>query len=127
MAAGGEDDVEIALGVYVRRVLRRWWIVVAAIVVAVAISLAGTSSGSTSYRAQTLISLGTPYTATGGAAITSAFCTSPIAPAQLIRTDELREAAERAAGLEVGDLKGHASSQPVAVYGVPRLISVCAR
>ena len=53
VAAGGDDDVEIALGVYVRRVLRRWWIVVAAIVVAVAISLAGTSSGSTSYRAQT--------------------------------------------------------------------------
>ena len=28
--AGGADDVEIALGVYVRRVLRRWWIVAAA-------------------------------------------------------------------------------------------------
>jgi hypothetical protein len=114
VAAGGEDDVEIALGVYVRRVLRRWWIVVGAIVVAVAISLAGTSSGSTRYRAQTLISLGTPYTATGGAAITSAFCTSPIAPATLIKTDELRGAAERAAGLKAGALKGHASSQPVA-------------
>ena len=42
--AGGADDVEIALGVYVRRVLRRWWIVVGAIVVAVAIALAGSSS-----------------------------------------------------------------------------------
>ena len=114
MAAGGADDVEIALGVYVRRVVRRWWIVVGAIVVAVAIALAGTSSGSTRYRAQTLISLGTPYTATGGAAITSAFCTSPIAPATLIKTDEIREAAERAAGLNAGQLKGHASSQPVA-------------
>ena len=71
-----------------------------AIVVAVAIALAGTSSGSTRYRAQTLISLGTPYTATGGAAITSAFCTSPIAPATLIKTDEIREAAERAGGPE---------------------------
>ncbi len=114
VAAGGADDVEIALGVYVRRVVRRWWIVLAAIVVAVAISLAGTSSGSTRYRAQTLISLGTPYTATGGAAITSAFCTSPIAPATLIKQDEIREVAERAAGLEVGELKGHASSQAVA-------------
>ena len=45
--AGGADDVEIALGVYVRRVLRRWWIVVAAIVVAIAIALAGSSSGHT--------------------------------------------------------------------------------
>ena len=27
VAAGGADDVEIALGVYVRRVVRRWWIV----------------------------------------------------------------------------------------------------
>jgi hypothetical protein len=114
VAAGGADDVEIALGVYVRRVVRRWWIVAGAIVVAVAIALAGTSSGSTRYRAQTLISLGTPYTATGGAAITSAFCTSPIAPATLIKTDEIREAAERAAGLKAGQLKGHASSQPVA-------------
>ncbi len=114
MAAGGDDDVEIALGVYVRRVVRRWWIVLATIVVAVIIALASSSGGHTSFRASTLISLGTPFTATGGAAITSAFCTSPIAPAQLIRTDELRDAAERAAGLEVGDLKGHASSQPVA-------------
>lgn len=114
MAAGGADDVEIALGVYVRRVVRRWWIVLGAIVIALAIALAGTSSGSTRYRAQTLIALGTPYTATGGAAVTSAFCTSPIAPATLIKTDQLREAAERAADLEPGDLKGHASSQPVA-------------
>ena len=45
---------------------------------AVAIAVAGSSSGHTKYRAQTLISIGTPYTATGGAAITSAFCTSPV-------------------------------------------------
>lgn len=113
MDAGGADDVEIALGVYVRRVLRRWWIVVAAIVVAVAIALAGSSSGHTTFRAQTLISIGTPFTATGGAAITSAFCTSPIAPATLIKQDAIREAAEREAGMKRGALKGHASSQPV--------------
>jgi uncharacterized protein involved in exopolysaccharide biosynthesis len=114
VAAGGADDVEIALGVYVRRVVRRWWIVAAAVVVAVVIAAAGSSSGHTTYRAQTLISLGTPYTATGGAAVTSAFCTSPIAPATLIKQDEIRQAAERAAGLAPGKLKGHASSQAVA-------------
>jgi hypothetical protein len=113
VAAAGADDVEIALGVYVRRVLRRWWIVVAAIVVAVAIAVAGSSSGHTTYRAQTLVSIGTPYTATGGAPITSAFCTSPIAPATLIKQDSIRQAAERKAGLAAGALKGHASSQPV--------------
>jgi hypothetical protein len=112
--AGGADDVEIALGVYVRRVARRWWIVLAAVVIAIAIALAGSSSGHTRYRAQTLINLGTPFTATGGAAITSAFCTSPVAPATLIKQDAIRQAAERAAGLKVGALKGHASSQPVA-------------
>jgi hypothetical protein len=111
--AGGADDVEIALGVYVRRVLRRWWIVAAATVVAIAIAVAGSSSGHTTYRAQTLIAIGTPYTATNGAPITSAFCTSPIAPATLIRQDSIRRAAEVAAGLSAGALKGHASSQPV--------------
>jgi hypothetical protein len=114
VAAGGADDVEISLGVYVRRVVRRWWIVLAAVVIAVAIAAAGSSSGHTTYRAQTLISLGTPYTATGGAAITSAFCTSPIAPATLIKQDSVRSAAERAAGLKRGQLAGHASSQAVA-------------
>ena len=114
MDAGGADDVEIALGVYVRRVLRRWWIVVAAIVVAIAIALAGSSSGHTTYRASTLINLGTPFTATGGAAITSAFCTSPIAPATLIKQEAIRLAAESTAGLKPGALKGHVSSQPVA-------------
>lgn len=114
MAAGGADDVEIALGVYVRRVVRRWWIVVAAVVVAVAIAAASSSSGHTTFRASALLSLGTPYTATGGAAITSAFCTSPIAPATLIKQDAIRGAAEQAAGLKAGALQGHASSQPVA-------------
>jgi hypothetical protein len=114
VSAGAADDVEIALGVYVRRVVARWWIVAAAIVVAAAISLAGSSSGRSSYRAQTLIALGTPYTATNGAPITTSFCTSPIAPATLIKQDEVREAAEHAAGLKAGALKGHASSQAVA-------------
>jgi hypothetical protein len=75
--------------------------------------VAGSSSGHTKYRAQTLISIGTPFTATGGAAITSAFCTSPVAPATLIKQDAIREAAERKAGLRPGALKGHVSSQPV--------------
>jgi hypothetical protein len=111
--AGGADDVEIALGVYVRRVVRRWWIVAGVIVVGLAIAVAGSASGHTKYRAQTLISIGTPFTATGGAAITSAFCTSPVAPATLIKQDAIREAAERKAGLRPGALKGHVSSQPV--------------
>jgi hypothetical protein len=114
VAAGGADDVEIALGVYVRRVVRRWWIVAAAVVVAVVIAAAGSSSGHSTYRASALLSLGTPYTATGGAAITSAFCTSPIAPATLIKQDAIRLAAEQAAGLKAGALRGHASSQAVA-------------
>jgi len=114
VAAGGADDVEIALGVYVRRVVRRWWVVLAAVIVAVAIAALGSASGHTTYRAQTLIALGTPYTATGGSPITSAFCTSPIAPATLIKQDAIRIAAEQAAGLKPGQLKGHASSQPVA-------------
>ena len=82
--------------------------------IAIAIALAGSSSGHTRYRAQTLVGLGTPYTATGGAAITSAFCTSPIAPATLIKQDAIREAAEQQAGMKPGALKGHASSQAVA-------------
>jgi hypothetical protein len=114
VAAGGEDDVEIALGVYVRRVVRRWYVVVAAVVIAVIIAAAGSSSGHSTYRASALLSLGTPYTATGGAAITSAFCTSPIAPATLIKQDAIRLQAESAAGLRPGQLKGHASSQAVA-------------
>ena len=114
MDGGEADDVEIALGVYVRRVVRRWWIVLAAIVIAIAIAAAGSSGGHTKYRAQTLINLGTPYTAAGGSPVTTAFCTSPVAPASLIKQDALREAAEKAAGLKPGALKGHASAQPVA-------------
>jgi hypothetical protein len=98
----------------VRRVVRRWYVVVAAVVIAVIIAAAGSSSGHSTYRASALLSLGTPYTATGGAAITSAFCTSPIAPATLIKQDAIRIAAERAAGMTPGQLKGHASSQAVA-------------
>ncbi len=72
------------------------------------IALAGSSSGHTTYRASTLISLGTPYTATGGAAITSAFCTSPIAPATLIKQDAIRERG-RAGGRPEGRARSRAT------------------
>ena len=106
------DDIEIPVGVYVGRVIRRWWIVLACALVGAAIALvAGRSDGKQTWSAKTLVSLGAPFSFNGGA-ITSSSGTNPNYVPSVIRQEAVVEAAAQAAGLEPAQLRGHVSSQP---------------
>ena len=106
------DDVEIPVGVYVARVLRRWWLVVATELLAAVIALvAGRSDGKQVWTAKTLVSLGAPFSFNGGA-ITSSSGTNPTFVPAVIRQESLVAASAQAAGLTPAQLRGHVSSQP---------------
>ena len=106
------DDIEIPVGVYVGRVIRRWWIVLACALIAAVIALvAGRSDGKPVWSAKTLVSLGAPFSFNGGA-ITSSSGTNPNYVPAVIRQEAVVAAAATAAGLMPSQLRGHISSQP---------------
>ena len=106
------DDIEIPVGVYVGRVIRRWWIVLACALIAVAIALvAGRSDGKPVWSAKALVSLGAPFSFNGGA-ITSSSGTNPNYVPAVIRPEAVVAAAAAAAGLKPSQLRGNISSQP---------------
>ncbi len=106
------DDIEIPVGVYVGRVIRRWWIVLACALIAAAIALiAGRSDGKQVWSAKTLVSLGAPFSFNGGA-ITSSSGTNPNYVPAVIRQEAVIAAAAQTAGLQPSQLRGHISSQP---------------
>ena len=106
------DDIEIPVGVYVGRVIRRWWIVLACALIAAAIALvAGRSDGKPVWSAKTLVSLGAPFSFNGGA-ITSSSGTNPNYVPAVIRQEAVVASAASDAGLKPSQLRGHISSQP---------------
>jgi hypothetical protein len=106
-----DDDVEIDLGRYVRRIVARWWIVAISVVVVVGIAVV-TQTGSSSNRwtARTLVFLGQPLSPSGGP-LNITLGSNPATPGILIKNDSLLARAAREAGLKPGALKGHVSSQ----------------
>jgi hypothetical protein len=106
-----DDDVEIDVGRYVRRVLARWWIVALSVVVVVGVALlTQTGSSSETWTARTLVFLGQPLSPSGSP-LNITLGSNPATPGILIRNDELLARAAQQAGLEPGALKGHVSSQ----------------
>jgi hypothetical protein len=106
-----DDDVEIDVGRYVRRVLARWWIVAISVVVVVGVALVTqTGSSSETWTARTLVFLGQPLSSSGSP-LNITLGSNPATPGILIRNDELLARAAGKAGLKPGALKGHVSSQ----------------
>ena len=106
-----DDDVEIDLGRYARRVLARWWIVAISVVVVVGIALVTqTGSSSETWTARTLVFLGQPLSPTGSP-LNITLGSNPATPGILIRNDDLIATAAAQAGVKPGQLKGHVSSQ----------------
>ncbi len=109
-----DDDVEIDVGRYVRRVLARWWIVAISVVVVVGVALVTqTGSSSETWTARTLVFLGQPLSASGSP-LNITLGSNPATPGILIKNDQLLARAAQQAGLKPGALKGHVSSQVLA-------------
>jgi capsular polysaccharide biosynthesis protein len=107
-----DEDVEIDVGRWVRRVLRRWYVVVATVVVAVLVASLGGAAGKQTYTARALIYLGQPFTP-NFQPITTTLATNPVFPKSYGTTDAVLDKAAAASGLTRGQVKGGLSIAPV--------------
>src|SRR5262245_49250847 len=65
MTADVDAEREVDFGRLVNRVLARWWLPVSGLIIGIALGYLVSLGGSKVYRAEALVSLGTPFTASG--------------------------------------------------------------
>jgi hypothetical protein len=101
------DEREVDLARWRRAVVAFWWIPIAGLVAGAILGLLFSFSGSGSYKASALISLGQPVSP--GGALVASFGTNPRAIALITSSASAQGAAEQAAGMSNGALRGHVS------------------
>jgi hypothetical protein len=113
------DEQEVDLASAWRRVTLRWWLPVAGLVVGAIVGLALALSGGTVWRAETLLYLGQPFAPLGGGQIQS-LATNPRTVGEIVRSEAALQAAARASGIPVAQLRASVSTQEVVAAGVAR-------
>jgi hypothetical protein len=105
---------EVRVSVYAQRVLRRWYVVLLAVVVAIGVvRLNGVSSSRGQYEANAVVYMGNPLTPNGGAYQNPPYTTAS-AVSKLITSDASLGAAAKAAGVTVASLRGRVTSHLLA-------------
>jgi hypothetical protein len=108
-----EAEREVDLRRHWNAIAARWWLPVAGVVIGIVIGYLTTVGGRQVYQAKTTVYLGQPLSPQGSTQIQSQ-ATNPSAVGQIIHDENaLRQAAGKA-GMPVGQLRGHVSSQAVA-------------
>lgn len=106
------SSVDIDLASWARRVLARWYIVLACVVVAVVIASLGANSGHKVWTARSLVNLGQPYTSSN-TPIAASLGTNPSAASTLLKQDFVVKLVADKVELRQGQLKPAISTQPV--------------
>ena len=104
-----EQRDEVRVSEYAGRVVRRWYIVVACIVVAVLLVVLNTVSGGNRYQSQASVFLGAPLTPNGQQTFPASIETNPTSATAFLRSDEVMFKAAGAAGLKPQALRSHTS------------------
>lgn len=102
-----EGEREIDLARWRSAVARRWWLLLAGLVVGAIVGVLVSLGGGSNYQASALISLGQP-TSPGGAIIND-YGQNPRAISQIVSSASAQAIAEQAAGMGSGALRGHVS------------------
>jgi uncharacterized protein involved in exopolysaccharide biosynthesis len=109
-----DEEREIDFGRLGRTVAKRWWLVLAAIVVGAVIGYLTSLGGGDAYVARTTIYLGQPLSPTGNAQIQS-LATNPSTVSEIVRSDEVVKKVADEVGVKPGALRrGIATRQVVA-------------
>jgi len=109
-----DEEREIDFGRLGRTVAKRWWLVLAAVVVGAVIGYLTSLGGGDAYVARTTIYLGQPLSPTGNAQIQS-LATNPSTVSEIVRSDEVVKKVADEVGVKPGALRrGIATRQIVA-------------
>jgi hypothetical protein len=113
------DEKEVDLAVAWRRLALRWWLPVGGLVVGAIVGLALALSSGSVWRAETLLYLGQPFAPLGGGQIQS-LATNPRTVGEIVRSASALQAASRASGIPVAQLRSSISTQEIVPTGVAR-------
>jgi hypothetical protein len=107
-----EGEREVDLARWRAALVAWWWLPVGGLVVcAVAGALLSLGGGST-YRAQALMTLGQPFSPSGGSPV-NGLITNPRTVGEIIRSESAIEQAAARSGLRPGQLRGHVSTSSI--------------
>jgi hypothetical protein len=102
---------EVRISAYLARILRYWYVVVGAVVIAIGLVVFhGVSAANGQYSASATVYMGQPTTPTGGGLIANPPYASASAVSRVITSDASLAAAARAAGVTVQQLKGRVTA-----------------
>jgi len=110
-----DAEREIDLRSYVSMLVLRWWLPAAGLVGGVVIGFLISLGGKQVYTARTTVYLGQPLSPTGSVQIQGP-ATNPSIVGTIIHSRGALVAAARQAGMPVGKLSGHVSSQPISGF-----------
>src|ERR687884_1422176 len=106
----GEDEVD--LGRYWSAIAARWWLPVLGLVAGALIGYLVAVGGSQTYRAQAVVSLGTPLAVGGG--VLPSVQTNAAAVRQIVSAESTIRRVAASVGLRPDQLRGRVSATPVA-------------
>jgi uncharacterized protein involved in exopolysaccharide biosynthesis len=102
---------EIDLGRWKQAAIDRWWILAAGVVAGAIVGGLYSLSGGSVYQASALIAPGQPFSPNGSPVLS--YTSSPRGIEGIITAESALKRAAKAAGISVGSLRGHVSTQTV--------------
>jgi len=114
-SARSEDDDaerELDLRVLKARLAARWWLPLSGLVIGAVVGVLVAAGSGQTWRAQTLLYLGQPFTTSGGGQIQS-LATNPRTVDAIVHSEFALQRAAAASGLRLGQLRGHVTSAVV--------------
>ena len=116
-----DAEQEVDFGEYARRLLARWWLVLAAVAVGALAGYLTSLGGGEVYLARTTVYLGQPLSPTGGAQIQSQ-ATNPATVSQIVRSDAVVQDVAEEVGVPADQLRGGIATKPIAGDATARRI-----
>jgi hypothetical protein len=103
---------EIDLGRWKQAAIEHWWLVAAGLVAGIVVGALYSLSGGSVYQASVLLAPGQPFSPQGSPVLS--YQSSPRAIEKLVTGESALKRAAKTAGIGVGALRGHISTQTVA-------------
>jgi hypothetical protein len=116
-----DAEREVDVGRYLDALVARWWLPVVGLLVGVALGYLLSVGGEDTYRAQSTVYIGTPYSAGGNLPLTASIVTNQSIASRVVRSEETIEDVSRESGMPRRKLREGISTRQLR-SGLGRLV-----